>query len=169
MTLTLASGALTLATASTRPTGCSSGPLANDPLLAVAWLRRGWLSAYLGDADLAIRELTTALHLMPFEPVRHLALIGIGAAHFAAERYEPALRWVQTGLDASPGSFWAERVIAAAAVHVKAPTQARRVVRRLLRKDPSLTVAVAQRAWPFPLGVMERLGRRPAAAGLPRA
>ena len=169
MTLTLASGALTLAHHLDEADRLLERALANDPLLAVAWLRRGWLSAYRGESELAIRELTTALHLMPFEPLRHLALIGIGAAHFAAERYERALRWVQIGLDASPGSFWAERVIAAAAVHAKAPTQARRVVRRLLRKDPQLTVVVAQRAWPFPPAFMERLGDGLVVAGLPRA
>ena len=37
-----------------------------DPWLAYAWIRRGWMSAYLGDSDGAVRELRTALHLMPF-------------------------------------------------------------------------------------------------------
>ena len=43
------------------------------------------MSAYFGDNDAAIRKLTTALHLMPFEPMRHLGFIGMGCAHFGAD------------------------------------------------------------------------------------
>ncbi len=39
---------------------------------------------------------------------------------------------------------------------------------RLLRRDPSLTVAIARRAWPFPAAVMDRLADGLATAGLPR-
>jgi tetratricopeptide (TPR) repeat protein len=49
--------------------------LALDPGLAYAWVRRGWMSTYLGDNETAIRELSTALHLMPFQPLRHLSFI----------------------------------------------------------------------------------------------
>jgi hypothetical protein len=105
---------------------------------------------------------------MPFEPVRHLAFIGIGCAHFSAGRYEQAARWVTSGIEASPGSFWAARIAAAAAVHAGARTQGRRVVRSLLRRDPGLTVALAYRAWPFPPGFMARIADGLAAAGLPR-
>jgi hypothetical protein len=36
------------------------------------------MAAYFGDGDAAIRELSAALHLMPFEPLRHLSFIGMG-------------------------------------------------------------------------------------------
>ncbi|HET7656405.1 MAG TPA: hypothetical protein VFK18_05395, partial [Luteimonas sp.] len=126
-------------------------------------------SAYHGEGDLAIRELHMALRLMPFEPVHHLALIGIGFAHFTAERYAEAARWVRSGVDASPESYWAERIVAAAAIRCGAGAEARRVVRRLLRKDPALTVEIAERAWPFPLHVRDRLADGLIAAGLPRS
>jgi hypothetical protein len=41
-------------------------------------------------------------------------------------------------------------------------------VDRLLRQDPSLTVRVAHRAWPFPRAVMDRLADGLARAGMPR-
>jgi hypothetical protein len=87
---------------------------------------------------------------MPFEPVRHFVSIGIGCAHFAAGRYESAARWVQDGVESSPESFWAERVLVAAAVHAGAAAEATRHARRLLRKDRSLTVASAREAGPSP-------------------
>lgn len=105
---------------------------------------------------------------MPFEPVRHLAFIGIGCAHFIAGRYGRAARWAQAGVEAHPDSFWGARIVAAAAVHDGTRENARRIVGRLLRQDPSLTVTVARRAWPFPPQVMDRLADGLSRAGLPK-
>jgi tetratricopeptide (TPR) repeat protein len=168
LVLTLASGALTLAHRLDDADRLLGRALALDPGSPWAWLRRAWASAYSGDADAALRQFTTTLHLMPFEPVRHLAFIGIGCAHFIAGRYDRAARWAQDGVDAHPDSFWGARVVAASAVRAGAKTEARATVRELLRRDPSLTVSVARRAWPFPPKVMERLADGLAAAGMPR-
>ena len=95
---------------------------------------------------------------MPFEPLRHLGFIGIGCAQFGAGRYDSAARWVADGIAAVPESFWAGRVLVAAAAHAGATSEARRHARKLMRKDANLTVAVAREAWPFTPGFMERLG-----------
>jgi AraC-like DNA-binding protein len=168
LTLTLASGALTLAHRLDDANRMLDRALALDPASPWGWLRRAWASAYAGDATAALREFTTTLHLMPFEPIRHLAFIGIGCAQFIAGRYDRAARWAQDGLDASPDSIWGARVVAAAAVRAGATDDARRTVRELLRKDPGLTARVARRAWPFPPKVMDRLADGLEAAGLPR-
>lgn len=168
LVLTLASGALTLAHRLDEADRLLDRALELDPGSPWAWIRRAWASAYSGDADAALRQFATTLHLMPFEPIRHLAFIGIGCAHFVGGRYDRAARWAQAGVEASPDSYWAARVVAAAAVHSGARADGRRIVRRLLRKDPSLTVSVARRAWPFPPPVMERLAGGLAIAGLPR-
>jgi len=168
LVLTLASGALTLAHRLDEADRLLDRALALDPGSPWAWVRRAWASAYSGDADTALRQFTTTLHLMPFEPIRHLAFIGIGCAHFIAGRYGHAARWAQAGVEASPDSFWAARVVAASAVHAGARADGRRIVGRVLRKDPHLTVSVARRAWPFPPAVMERLADGLAMAGLPR-
>ncbi len=168
LTLTLASGALTLAHRLGEADRVLGSALALDPGSPWAWARRAWASAYAGDAATALRQFTTTLHLMPFEPIRHLAFIGIGCAHFIAGRYGPAARWAEAGLEANPDSFWGARVVAAAAAHAGARDEARRTVRGLLLKDSSLTVSVARRAWPFPSPVMERLADGLAVAGLPR-
>ena len=168
LVLTLASGALTLAHRLGEADRLLDRALALDPGSPWAWVRRAWASAYSGDADAALRQFTTTLHLMPFEPIRHLAFIGMGCAHFAAGRYGHAARWAQAGVEAYPDSFWAARVVAASAVHAGARADGRRVVGRMLRKDPSLTVSVARRAWPFPPSFMDRLADGLAKAGLPR-
>jgi hypothetical protein len=105
---------------------------------------------------------------MPFEPIRHLAFIGMGCSHFVAGRYGQAARWAQMGVEASPDSFWGERVVAAAAALSGSREAARRTVHGMLRRDPGLTVEVARRAWPFPPQVMTRLADGLASAGLPR-
>jgi AraC-like DNA-binding protein len=168
LSLAIASGAFTLAHRLDEADALLERALAQDPSSAIAWLRRGWSSAYSGEGDLAVRELRVALQLMPFDPIRPLAFIGIGFAHFTAERYPEAARWVRAGVDASQGCHWAERVVAASAMHAKAGAEARRVVRRLLHKDPTLTVEVAEKAWPLPPRVVEQLAEGLAAAGLPR-
>lgn len=168
LALTLASGALTLAHRLGEAGRLLDRALALDPASPWAWIRRAWASAYSGDAETALGQFRTTLHLMPFEPIRHLAFIGIGAAHFVAGRYDRAARWAQTGVEASPDSYWGARVVAAAAVRCGARGDGRRVVDELRRKDPSLTVAVARRAWPFPPRVMDRLAEGLADAGLPR-
>jgi AraC-like DNA-binding protein len=169
LTLTLSSGALVLARRLEEADRRLERALALDPGLAYAWIRRGWMSAYLGDSETAIRELTTALHLMPFEPLRHISFIGMGCAHFAAGRYDRAVRWVESGVRASRGSFWAQRVAVAAAAMMGARGDARRMGRQLLRKDPDLTVAEARQAWPFTPEFMSRLGDGLEIAGLPRS
>src|SRR5271166_1743504 len=113
--------------------------LALDPWLAYAWIRRGWMSAYFGDGDGAIRELRIALHLMPFEPLRHITCIGMGCAHFAAERYDRAAKWIKGGVEAYPESHWAQRIAVAAVALTGARAEARRMGRQLIRKDPGLT------------------------------
>lgn len=168
LTITLSSGALVLARHIEQADRYLERALALDPGLAYAWVRRGWMSAYLGDSETAIHELSTALHLMPFEPLRHISFIGMGCAHFAAGRYDRAARWVESGVAASPGSFWAQRVAVAAAAMAGARGEARRMARQLMRKDPDLTVAEARQAWPFTPEFMSRLGDGLEIAGLPR-
>ncbi len=167
--LSLCSGALTLSRRLNEADRLGERALAIEPWSPWAWVRRGWLSAYQGDHDGAVRELQMTLHLMPFEPIRHLAFIGIGCAHFNAGRFERAARWVQSGVESVPDSFWADRVRVAAIAHTGAHAEARRLARRLLRRDRNLTVYGAQNAWPFPHAFMRRLGDGLQIAGVPRS
>lgn len=139
-----------------------------DPWLPYAWVRRGWASVYMGNPEAAFRELKIALHLSPLGPMRHIASIGMGCAHFASGRYGRAALWVQGETKAFPGAVWADRIAVAAAVHAGATGEARRMARRLMRNDPNLTVARARHAWPFPPAFMARLADGLKVAGIPR-
>jgi len=114
LTVTLSSGALVLLHRLEEADRRLERALALDPWLAYAWIRRGWMSAYLGDSDSAVRELKIALHLMPFEPLRHITFIGMGCAHFVAGRYDRAALWIRSGVEAYPDSHWAQRIAVAA-------------------------------------------------------
>ena len=168
LTLTLSSGALVLLHRLDEADRRLERALALDPWLAYAWIRRGWMSAYLGDHEGAVRELRTALHLMPFDPLRHITFIGMGCAHFAAERYDRAAQWIRSGVEAYPQSYWAQRVAVAAVALTGSRAEARRMGRRLMRKEPNLTVARARRAWPFTPRFNACLGDGLELAGLPR-
>ena len=168
LALGLASGALTLTGRLSEADRLIERSLAIDPWSAWGWARRSWLSAYAGDDEGAFNELQLTLRLMPFEPLRHLMVIGIGCVHFNAGRYERAARWVADGVAAGPQSYWANRVLIAAAAFSGARAAARRTARALLRKDAGLTVAVAREAWPFTAGFMDRLGDGLAIAGIPQ-
>lgn len=168
LALTLASGALTLTHRLEQADQLLERALALDPWLPYAWVRRGWASVYMGDPDAAVRELRVALHLAPLGPMRHIAFIGMACAHFASQRYERAIRWALSGTETFAGGFWADRITVAAAVHAGATTEARRIARRLMHKDPNLTVQRARTAWPFPEQFMVNLADGLAAVGVPR-
>ncbi|MBX9844454.1 MAG: helix-turn-helix domain-containing protein [Xanthobacteraceae bacterium] len=168
LVLSLSSGALTLARKLSEADRLIERSLAMEPWSAPGWIRRAWLSAYQGDDDAAARELQMTLRVMPFEPMRHLAFIGMGCMHFNAGRYEQAARWVQNAVASVPDSFWAERVLVAGTALMGALSEARRQARELLRKDPRLTVAGAHGAWPFPPAFMERLAKGLELAEVPR-
>jgi AraC-like DNA-binding protein len=169
LTLTLSSGALVLLHRLEAADARLERALAVDPWLAYAWIRRGWMSAYFGDGEGAIRELRIALHLMPFEPLRHITCIGIGCAHFAVERYDRAAVWIRSGVEAYPQSHWAQRIAVASVALTGARAEARRMGRQLVRKEPNLTASQARRAWPFTPRFMACLGDGLEIAGVPAA
>ena len=61
LSIALAGGALTLAHRVEEADRLINRAIALDPSSAVAWVRRGWSSAYLGDYENALRELKTTL------------------------------------------------------------------------------------------------------------
>jgi tetratricopeptide (TPR) repeat protein len=169
LALSLCAGAMTLTRRLADADRLIERSLAIEPWSPWGWVRRGWLSAYAGDDDGALRELRMTLRLMPFEPVRHLIFIGIGCVHFNAGRYERAIKWIEDGTAAVPQSYWADRVAVASAALMGAGAEARRAAIELLRKDKDLTVEMARRAWPFPPSFMNRLGDGLLRAGVPKS
>lgn len=169
VTLNLCSSAFAVGHRLDEAEGLIERAIAMEPWSPMSWLRRGWISAYRGDSDAALRELNYAMRLMPFEPFRHLAMIGIGVTHFSARRYESAVRWISEGVKLNPGSYWAERIVIAAAAQHGALDEARRRAKLLLRKEPDLTVEIARKAWPHKPDFINRLAEGLERAGIPRS
>ncbi|PBB18876.1 hypothetical protein CK219_16230 [Mesorhizobium sp. WSM4313] len=82
----------------------------------------------------------------------HMAEIGIGAAHYIAERYEEALLMTQRGISRQPGATWALRWLVTTLVYAGRKDEAQRVCGRLLESHPELTVAAIRNQLPFEAG-----------------
>ena len=79
-----------------------------DPTLVWSWERSGWLNAYSGHAETAVRHFEQATRLDPRRPNAN-RLTGLGCAYFDAGRYEEAVRWKRAALRDDPGTAWINR------------------------------------------------------------
>ena len=84
--------------------------LALDPTFVWGWERSGWVNAYLGEPDTAIRHFNEATRL-DLRPPNASRLIGIGCAHFDAGRYELAGLWKRRALWEHPETAWINRTL----------------------------------------------------------
>jgi adenylate cyclase len=72
--------------------------IAVNPNLSVAWLMRGWISAYLGRHEPAIEQFHYAIRLNPLDPEIYLSEAGLAAASCFLRRFEIALSWATKSL-----------------------------------------------------------------------
>lgn len=140
LVLTTLGGAYTLARRLDIASVLIERALQLDPNLAWAWHRSGWLHVYLEKPEIAIAHFQHSLRLSPVDPTRFNLLIGIGAAHFAAARYDLAAEWTQKGLREQPRALWAHRILAAAYARAGQLDKARHSVHLLLQAYPDLTI-----------------------------
>src|SRR4029450_11033973 len=115
--------------------------VALDPNSAWAWNRSGWIRNYLDDPDTAIAHFEKAIRLSPFDPMTFLSYGGIGAAHFIARRYAPAVIWVEKALLAHPNFVSFNRVLAPVYVFAGNQQGAEASIRRLVTAYPDMTVS----------------------------
>ena len=115
--------------------------LALDPNSAVAWSRSGWLNAYLVRPEVAIEHFQRAITLSPFDPMNFNCLIGIGFAHYAAERYEEALSWYRKALLECPDLVWPLRQVAICLGLLGRISEAREVAQKFRQANPDITIS----------------------------
>lgn len=167
LVLTTLGGAYTLARRLDIASVLIEKALQLDPNLAWAWHRSGWLHVYLDQADIAIEHFQRSLRLSPVDPTRFNLLIGIGAAHFSAARYEQAVEWVERGLREQPRAIWAHRILAAACAQAGQLERARSSVRSLLQAYPDLIVSKLLDIIPASPEYLQRFAEGLRRAGLP--
>jgi adenylate cyclase len=84
-----------------------------DPSMAWGHYTRGGTLAFTGRPDEAIPSLERAMRLSPHDPRTPAFYAAMGVAHFAAERYEEAVVWLQKSLQRNPEFLPAYSTLAA--------------------------------------------------------
>lgn len=115
--------------------------LALDPNLAWGWMRRGFGLVYLGQPEEGLVSLQKAERLSPLDPFAFNFYIGMGLAHFAAERPAEAIQLSRRALAERPGLTWPYRDLAAYLAHAGDLAAASDALNRFKQDRPGVTLA----------------------------
>jgi adenylate cyclase len=139
-----------------------------NPNLATAWNASGWVRAFLGETDLAIKHLEHAIRLSPLDPLMFMMHLVIGLAHFVGGRYPEAASWAGKALREQPNFIAATRLAAASFALSGQLVQAQAAVARGRELDPDLRVSnLKDRVGPFRPADLARYEEALRRAGLP--
>jgi adenylate cyclase len=116
---------------------------------AWTWLRNAWLEVFRGEPATAITMFERFRDLSPRDQMGHMALIGIGSAHFVAGHYEESIRWTREGLTQAPGANWALCHLVAALMYAGHVQEACSECLRLVEAYPALRLGDVSKAIPF--------------------
>jgi len=120
-----------------------------DPNHAAAWLFSGWVTTFLGEPDLGVRHLETALRLSPLDPLSYAAHAALAAAHFFAGRYDESIAWAESSYREQPNFVPATRFAAASLALAGRIEAARSLMERLRRLDPGLRLSNLHKLFPL--------------------
>jgi len=142
-----------------------------NPSSAHAWVARGLVSVFQDRPDQAIEALERAIRLNPLDPWGGRAFRSpLAMAHFAAGRYEDAIRWADRALAAQPDYRPALRIKAACSAYLDRMEEARDWLGRVLEIEPGLTITRLKALMPqFSPQLMARFAEGLRKAGLPEA
>jgi tetratricopeptide (TPR) repeat protein len=130
--------------------------LALDPTFVWGWERSGWVNAYAGRPDTAIRHFNEATRL-DSQPPNANRLIGIGCAHFDAGRYEQAALWKQRALHGHPSTAWINRTLSVSYARLGERLAALDALEALHRYSPDLTIDMIVKSIPFTQDFLDRV------------
>jgi adenylate cyclase len=91
--------------------------LALDPNHAWAWMRRGFGQVYLGNPEEGLVAFARSVRHSPLDPFAFNVHLGMGLAHFSADRVQEALAQVRRALSERPGLVWPYRDLAVYLAH----------------------------------------------------
>ncbi|WP_245272835.1 adenylate/guanylate cyclase domain-containing protein [Microvirga lotononidis] len=117
-----------------------------DPNSAWAWHHSGWIRNFLSQPELAIEHFQRSIRISPLDPYNFDAAIGIGIAHFHAERFAESASWVRRGIAEKPSATWAWRIVTAAYANLGRLDQAREALTHLVQAHPGITIAAIKQA-----------------------
>jgi adenylate cyclase len=114
--------------------------LALDPNNAWAWTRHGFLLAYRGNPEEALKSFEKALTLSPLDPFSFNGFIGMGFAKFAAGHSLEAIEWAQRAIREKVGMNWAYRDLAAFNGDIGNIPAAQAALARFVELRPDVTI-----------------------------
>jgi adenylate cyclase len=127
-----------------------------DPTLVWSWDRSGWLNAYLGNAEAAVRDFERATRLDP-RPSNATRLTGLGCAYFDAGCYEEAVRYKRMALRDDPGTAWINRSLSVSYARLGNRLAALDSLQALRRYSPDITIGRIVAALPFTPDYLDRV------------
>ena len=130
--------------------------LALDPTSVWGWERSGWVKAFVGEPEAAIKHFDQATFL-DSRPPNANRLIGIGCAHFDAGRYEQAAFWKRKALHEQPGTAWINRTLSVSYARLGERLAALDSLDALHRYSPDLTIRKIVAAIPFTQDFLDRV------------
>jgi TolB-like protein/AraC-like DNA-binding protein len=137
-----------------------------DPTLVWGWERSGWLNAYSGNAETAVRHFEQATRLDPRRPNAN-RLSGLGCAHFDAGRYEKAALWKRAALREDPGTAWINRSLSVSYARLGDRLAALDSIEALRRYSPDITIGKIVASLPFTQDFLDRVAEGLDNLGLP--
>jgi len=108
---------------------------------SLAWLLRGTLYAFQGKGLEAVGDTMKAIALSPIDPHRYFYFSLAGSAALAAGNYDEAIRLTEKSLRLNSEHSSTLRVLAVAFIKCGREEESRKVAKRLLRLQPTLTVS----------------------------
>ena len=130
--------------------------LALEPTFIWGWERSGWVRAFAGEPEVAIKHFEQASRLDP-RPPSASCMIGIGCAHFDAGRYEQAAFWKRKALQEDPGTAWINRTLSVSYARLGERMAALDSIDALHRYSPDLTIGQIVAALPFTQDFLDRV------------
>jgi adenylate cyclase len=127
-----------------------------DPTLVWGWERSGWVNAFAGNAETAVRHFTQATRLDPRRPNAN-RLIGLGCAHFDAGRYEEAALSKRMALREEPGTAWINRTLSVSYARLGDRLAALDSIEALRRYSPDITIGKIVASLPFTQDFLNRV------------
>jgi TolB-like protein/Flp pilus assembly protein TadD len=130
--------------------------LALDPTFVWGWDRSGWVKAFQGEPEAAIKQFNQATRLDSRPPDAN-RLIGIGSAHFDAGRYDQAVLWKRKALQQQPGTAWINRTLSVSYARLGERRAALESIDALHRYSADLTIGKIVAAIPFTQDFLDRV------------
>jgi TolB-like protein len=128
---------------------CVDKALALSPSLASAWLYSSWIRCAIADIETALAHVQSVRRLSPNDPQVFSIHCCEGVVHFSAGNFKKALACAEAALQAKFDHILGNCLAVTSAVHAGLADEAGLALGRMLRFNPSLTIARASKLQPF--------------------